>query len=118
LSAVAMGANYDSANPIGVYAPLLILGIPIFDTVFVAVIRIIKKQSPFEGSKDHLALRLEKLGLTRPQIVFLAAIAALIFSLYAVLAVKLPVHWAVLVYVLAAFEFAILGFILAKIKVG
>ena len=62
LAIVAMGTSYTKINAAGIFAPLLILAIPIYETVFVSIIRILKKKNPFLGSKDHFPLRLEKAG--------------------------------------------------------
>jgi len=72
-SALAMGTSYGRQTEWGVFAPLMILCLPIFDTLFVFSMRILRGSSPFLGSKDHFALRMEILGWTRPLI--------LIFSL-------------------------------------
>ncbi len=116
LAAVSMGTNYDRANPLGVYAPLLLLAIPIYDTIFVAVMRMLRGSSPFKGSKDHYALRLEKAGLSRPQIVTFSALAAISLSMFAVLASKVSMWWALAIYLLAAAEFITLSLSIAHIK--
>ncbi|MBV9079686.1 MAG: undecaprenyl/decaprenyl-phosphate alpha-N-acetylglucosaminyl 1-phosphate transferase [Elusimicrobia bacterium] len=67
-SALAMGTSYSQTNRFAVFAPLLILAIPIFDTVFVSYCRIRRGISPFVGSKDHFPLRLEAMGWNRPMI--------------------------------------------------
>lgn len=78
LSVIALGASYTNVNPLGVYAPLLVLAVPIFDTFFVSVMRMRRGMSPFKGSKDHFALRLEKAGLARGKIVLVTSGATLI----------------------------------------
>ena len=73
LAALALGSDYSQINPLGIYAPLLILMVPMFDTLYVMVIRLLKKKSPFKGSKDHFALRLEHMGWKRSEIVLYPA---------------------------------------------
>src|SRR5262245_26915279 len=63
LGALAMIGKYDRQNPIGYFSPLLILAVPIFDTAYVMTLRVLKGKSPFQGSPDHFALRLRRLGL-------------------------------------------------------
>lgn len=65
-SALALGTSYGKKTEYGVFAPLMILCLPIFDTAFVFATRILRGNSPFLGSKDHFALRLERLGWRRP----------------------------------------------------
>ncbi len=76
LAAISLGTNYSAVNPVGVYAPIMILLVPIFDTIFVAALRLRKGRSPFLGSKDHFALRLETAGWSRRAIVLFAALAS------------------------------------------
>jgi UDP-GlcNAc:undecaprenyl-phosphate GlcNAc-1-phosphate transferase len=71
LAGVAMGESYTQTNVVSLAAPLLILGIPIYDTVLVMFLRFLKGKSMFQGSPDHLALRLRFLGMTVKQVVHL-----------------------------------------------
>ena len=68
LSALALGVDYSAQNPLAVFTPLLILALPIFDTVYVSIVRILKGMSPLHGSPDHVALRLFRRGLTKKQV--------------------------------------------------
>ena len=67
-----MGTSYTHVNHAGVFAPILILGIPIYDTLLVTILRLQKGMSPFLGSHDHFALRLEKHGLYREEILIMS----------------------------------------------
>jgi UDP-GlcNAc:undecaprenyl-phosphate/decaprenyl-phosphate GlcNAc-1-phosphate transferase len=69
LAGVAMGHGYSQVNIIALCAPLFILGVPLYDTALVMVLRFMKGRSMFRGSNDHLALRLRSLGLTVKQTV-------------------------------------------------
>jgi len=80
LAALALGAQYSQINPLAVFAPLLILALPIFDTLFVSVIRVSKGISPLKGTPDHFPLRLLQLGLGRTQILLLSILAAVIYN--------------------------------------
>jgi len=102
LAGLSLGAHYSSANDVGVFAPLLILFVPVFDTVFVSILRLNQGKSPFLGSKDHFALRLEKLGYTRHQVVAIAAVSAGILCFCAFLATEYPAKQALAVYALVA----------------
>ncbi len=70
LGTLAMEGSYSSqGNVVGYIAPIMILGVPIFDTSFVMLVRIRKGISPFLGSPDHFALRLKRIGWSVPAIV-------------------------------------------------
>lgn len=102
LAGISLGTRYSDINDAGVFAPILILFVPVFDTFFVSILRLNKGQSPFLGSKDHYALRLEKAGLSRPQVVLVSALAAAFFSFCAFLATQYELKGAVAVYLLVA----------------
>jgi UDP-GlcNAc:undecaprenyl-phosphate GlcNAc-1-phosphate transferase len=69
LASVAMGESYTQTNVVSLAAPILILGVPLYDTILVMFLRFLKGKSMFQGSHDHLALRLRFLGMTVKQVV-------------------------------------------------
>jgi len=99
LAAMSLGTEYSRKNPLGVYAPIFILLVPIFDVAYVMIMRTFKGQSPFRGSKDHFALRLEAMGLTRRRIVALSAASSAALSVFALLITRVSTAWAVWIYV-------------------
>jgi UDP-GlcNAc:undecaprenyl-phosphate GlcNAc-1-phosphate transferase len=117
LSAISMGTHYSQVNPLGVYAPLFILMVPMYDTFFVMAVRMIKGRSPFMGSPDHFALRLERIGLSRGQIVALATLIAGLLSLCAFLVTQVGTAWALLIYGIACAYIAFLSWELHRIEV-
>lgn len=66
LASMAIGQGYSLNTNLGVVAPLLILGVPIFETMFVMTIRWMQGKPAMQGSPDHVPLRLVRLGWTRP----------------------------------------------------
>ncbi len=117
LSALSLGTRFSVVNPAGVFAPLLILALPIFDTTFVSVIRIAKGINPLKGTPDHFPLRLKKMGLKNKTILWFSVITSLLLSFTAYFITKTTnINTAFLTYltVLAAF----IGFgIFLKVKV-
>jgi UDP-GlcNAc:undecaprenyl-phosphate GlcNAc-1-phosphate transferase len=69
LGSLALIGSYSEINKLGYLTPLVILGLPIFDTCLVSYIRFIRGHSIFIGSSDHFALRLRKWALTKRQTV-------------------------------------------------
>ncbi len=115
LSAVSLGTHYSKVNNLGVYAPLIILLVPMYDTLFVMALRIKKGLSPFLGSNDHFALRLERMGYSRRQIVAMAAGAAAVLGICAFLATALSEVWALCLYLMLAAEILLLSRALARV---
>ena len=69
LGAMAMIGKYPSDHPLSLLTPVFILGIPIFDTLFVMWIRYQRGLPIFWGSPDHIAIRLRHWGMSVPHIV-------------------------------------------------
>jgi UDP-GlcNAc:undecaprenyl-phosphate GlcNAc-1-phosphate transferase len=98
LAALALGAKYSSVNPLAVFAPLIILALPIFDTLFVSAARLSKGISPLKGTPDHFPLRLERLGLKKKIILLLSIIVALTYDALAYAVTKAGVLVSVIIY--------------------
>jgi UDP-GlcNAc:undecaprenyl-phosphate GlcNAc-1-phosphate transferase len=69
LGTLAMIGVYTEHNQAGYLAPLVILGVPLYDTMLVMYLRWRKGMSVIHGSPDHFALRLRKRGLSTRQTV-------------------------------------------------
>jgi UDP-GlcNAc:undecaprenyl-phosphate GlcNAc-1-phosphate transferase len=69
LGALAMNNAYTEVNSVAAVAPALILGVPLFDMLFVMYIRWKRGLPVMLGSPDHVALRLRKWKLTTRQTV-------------------------------------------------
>lgn len=67
------------------FVPLLALGVPLFDTGFAFMRRIIHKQSPFHADKKHLHHRLLALGLSQKQAVAVLYGISAVLGIFAVL---------------------------------
>ncbi|MEK6543582.1 MAG: MraY family glycosyltransferase [Elusimicrobiota bacterium] len=89
LAVLAMGCSYSAQNPLAVYAPLMILGMPVIETFFLIYIRLRKGLNPFYGSRDHLVHRLQELHLTQHNILTLLALSTLLLCLLAFLISRL-----------------------------
>lgn len=63
----------QSADPArlfyGVFMPLVVLAVPLYDFASVVLIRLSQRRSPFVGDQQHLSHRLVKLGLSKPSAV-------------------------------------------------
>lgn len=79
MGSLAMIGNFTEQSNVGCFAPVLILGVPLFDTMFVMYIRYRRGMSVLSGSPDHFALRLRKWRLsTRQTVVISYGISALL----------------------------------------
>lgn len=86
LATLALMISYASLETkAALFSPLLILGLPILDTIFLIFIRISKKKLPFNKSKDHLALRLLALGYSKRKSLLIMLSIGLFFSVSGVI---------------------------------
>jgi UDP-GlcNAc:undecaprenyl-phosphate GlcNAc-1-phosphate transferase len=90
LGALSMIGSYTQNNTIACLSPVIILGIPIFDTVFVTYIRWRRGIPIIYGSPDHFALRLRKWRFSTIQTVILSYAASFILGLLAIVMLLLP----------------------------
>lgn len=116
LAGISLGARYTDVNDAGIFAPLLILFVPAFDTLFVSLLRLNQGKSPFLGSKDHFALRLERMGFSRGHIVLMAVMAAGVMSFSAFLVTQLNLGGAIVVYTVVTVSVVWLGRRMARIE--
>ncbi len=97
--------------------PLLVLAVPIFDTCFVTIQRLMHRVSPFVGGVDHVSHRLAVLGLsTRRTVVALYGVSACLGSLSVASLFLRPLP-ALLVWLAAVIVLVPVGSYLSRVKV-
>jgi UDP-GlcNAc:undecaprenyl-phosphate GlcNAc-1-phosphate transferase len=69
LAAVGLKLKVDPIGPQSWLVPILILGVPIFDTLLVSFSRLRRGISPFQGGRDHVSHRLVRAGWTKREAV-------------------------------------------------
>lgn len=71
LAAVAIIISYAPIErKIALLSPILILGLPLFDTTFLILMRMLKRKSIFRKSNDHIVLRFLKKGHSKNRTLF------------------------------------------------
>jgi UDP-GlcNAc:undecaprenyl-phosphate GlcNAc-1-phosphate transferase len=116
-SSLALGTSYGGKTEIGVFAPLVILALPIYDTILVFYLRIRKGMSPFLGSKDHYPLRMEVLGWDRKKILRFAIFVSLGLGLSAYSIAHSSVIPVILIYGFVLVFFALFTAYVLKAKI-
>jgi UDP-GlcNAc:undecaprenyl-phosphate GlcNAc-1-phosphate transferase len=90
--------RYDRpVSPYSVLTPLLVMAVPLYDSVSVIVIRLREGRSPFEGDRRHFSHRLVERGLTPSQAVRTIDLVTLVAGLGALLLHRLDDAWALVV---------------------
>lgn len=117
LASLTMIASYSDKNPLALLSPIVLLGIPLFDLAYVVILRIIKKKSPFRGSKDHFAVRMRIAGIPINRIVNISYFLALALAAAGILNIYFSPHQSLFLYSFLFLFFIIFGLFLSKIKV-
>jgi UDP-GlcNAc:undecaprenyl-phosphate GlcNAc-1-phosphate transferase len=95
LGAMAMVNRWTSVHELGAVVPALILGVPLFDMLFVMYIRWRRGLPVMLGSPDHVALRLRKWRLSTRATVRLNLGASAVLGAWGVAVMLAPLPWAI-----------------------
>lgn len=104
------GANYSTM------LPLLIMGLPILDTFYVIVVRIINKRSPFSPDSNHLHHRLIRLNFPHHEAVAVVYVAQTLLMIVA-FTLREASNW-LLAGIYIVFCSVVLGSIIVAKRVG
>ena len=83
LGALAMRGHYTMNHRLAAIAPIVILGVPIFDTFYVMGVRAVRGIPLMRGSPDHFAVRLRNHGVSAGPIAVIAYGAGTLLGLAA-----------------------------------
>lgn len=114
---IALITHYASENnAFALVSPLLILGLPILDTLFLIIFRLMRKKSPFKKSNDHLALKIRALGYSPVKSILMMYILAIIFSGCGVILTQVNLRFATGI-IISLFVLSVIIFLkLAKVE--
>lgn len=84
LSYISVEGIMKSAAALTIIVPVLILGVPVFDTTFAMIRRKLSGKKIMQADKGHLHHRLLALGLTQKQTVLILYVISVIFGLLAI----------------------------------
>jgi UDP-GlcNAc:undecaprenyl-phosphate GlcNAc-1-phosphate transferase len=118
LGALSMIGKYTEGHSVSLLTPVLILGMPIFDTLFVMYIRFLRGLPVFLGSPDHMAIRLRHWGLSVTQVVVISYIGATLLGGIGLLVMAVPQNLAVLLSGFTMVGLALAAVALARLKVS
>lgn len=116
MGSLAMVGKYDRVNEIGYLTPLLILAVPIFDTVYVMSLRLMRGTNPFRGSPDHFALRLKRAGMPVPVVVSLTWGAGVLLGCLGMINLLLDASRSILLVGAVGAALVILAFALSRLR--
>ena len=83
-----------------VLVPLLILAIPILDTLFAIIRRVIKKKPIYEGDKDHMHHQLLKMNFSQRKTVLVVYAINILFSIAAIIYTIKNAKLGIIIYII------------------
>lgn len=66
LATIGVQLRFDGPTEVTFFVPILVLGVAIFDTSLVTAARLLHRQSPLRGGRDHTSHRLVFIGIPVP----------------------------------------------------
>lgn len=118
LAALSMNGAYTRVSLWGVVAPVLILGVPVFDMFLVMYIRFCRGMPIMQGSPDHFALRLRKWRLSVRQTVVASYCAAATLGVVALLMTRISASAAIATLSLTLFVCVSIAYALKKVDMS
>jgi UDP-GlcNAc:undecaprenyl-phosphate GlcNAc-1-phosphate transferase len=97
--------------------PILILAVPIFDTMFVALMRSINSRKVFQGGKDHISHRMVVLGLSEKKTVIALYFISIVFGAISIFSMFVNPVVTIILIILVAIGLIYFGVFLGKVKV-
>jgi UDP-GlcNAc:undecaprenyl-phosphate GlcNAc-1-phosphate transferase len=102
LSVLSIMGLTKMATTVSLFLPIVVLGVPIMDTLFAIIRRFLKKQPIFAADKDHLHHRLLAMGLSHKNAVLVVYGVSTFLSLSAIGMAMVSTEQAMVVMVLVA----------------
>ncbi|MFH1825324.1 MAG: MraY family glycosyltransferase [Candidatus Firestonebacteria bacterium] len=99
LGTLAITESYSFTNNLAVMTPIIILGVPIFDTLFVMWVRWKQGKPVYFGSSDHFPLRLLKLRLNRKQVMFIIYSISIFLAITGYILIRLNEFFSGILYI-------------------
>lgn len=117
IGSLTIMGDYSEYNNLAFISGAMVLAIPIFDMIYVIILRLLKGRSPFFGSPDHFALRLKKkYELTVAQTVSIILAMQLILSGIVILNFYTGETVTIISTLAVVLFFIVFGAMLAKVK--
>jgi len=118
LASLAIGQGYSMRTEMGVIAPILVLGFPVFETLFVMAVRWQQGKHPLKGSPDHIPLRLLRMGYTREKVLLVVGLVCVVLGAAAYAITRMNWERAIVTGVLLGFAAMVAAVRLASVDMS
>lgn len=85
LAVIALDGAFKQATVLSLFIPILALGVPIFDNIFVVIKRFLQGKSIYQADATQVHYRLLKAGLNQKQVVAVLYLASVCLSLSSII---------------------------------
>ena len=107
LGTISIMGLVKSYTAIAIIVPLVVLGLPIFDTAFAIIRRVLSGKSPMQADRGHLHHRLVDSGLSQKQSVIILYIISAFLGLAGIVLIETELwKFVVLILIVIIFVFA------------
>ena len=117
LSVIGLKLRFPSPAQITFLVPILVLWVPIFDTVLVVTTRLAHRLNPFAGGRDHTSHRLVFVGIPVPTAVNLIYLSTAALGWLAICVSRVDVTTGYMLGGLVGVTSLVLGGLLARVPV-
>ena len=90
LACFSINGTFRDSSAVAMLIPVIVLGIPITDTILAVIRRVRKGVHPFHADREHIHHRLMNLGLSHRQVVLLIYGISMVFGVIAMLIFIFP----------------------------
>jgi UDP-GlcNAc:undecaprenyl-phosphate GlcNAc-1-phosphate transferase len=91
LGVIALDGAFKQATVLSIFIPILALGVPIFDNVFVVIKRLLQGKPIYQADASQAHYRLLRAGLNQKQVVLFLCLISVCFSLSSIILLLLHV---------------------------
>jgi len=117
VAALTVMGEYTRYNDAAFISGILILSVPVFDMVYVIILRLLKGKSPFFGSRDHFALRVRKMwDLSVSTTVAVIAVIQIVVAIIVIINFYLNPSVTIVSTIVILLFFFVLGVYLSRLK--
>ncbi|MCL2462067.1 MAG: undecaprenyl/decaprenyl-phosphate alpha-N-acetylglucosaminyl 1-phosphate transferase, partial [Defluviitaleaceae bacterium] len=85
LAVISLYGAFKQATVISVFVPVLALGVPIFDSIFVIIKRFWNRQPVYKADRTQIQFRLQRWGLRPPQAMLVLVLASACLGLTSII---------------------------------
>ncbi len=113
MAAFTLLCHYQAphTNYVTIFIPILIFGVPIYDTISVILVRLVRGIAPWEGDRNHFAHRLVKMGMSERVAVIFSYFITFTIGHIAILTTQVNLFGAVLVGIIFMSVIGVIAFL-------